>query len=134
MLNSFSRNHYNLSATKLIPFFFFFCPHLLQFAEYDLFMRDPLPGNWNLYFSTYLGPNDARSRAMQHPPITRSAPCSAIATTYTHRNQDLDIMLAYPTKPSSRVGVIPAQYGVQYAGRHGTNIFLPHPSSKNTPL
>lgn len=71
---------------------------------------------------------------MQQPPITRSTPRDAIATTYMHQNQDLDIVPAYLPKPSSRVWIIRDQDGVQYAGRQGTYAFLPHLPAKNTLL
>lgn len=61
---------------------------------------------------------------MQQPPISRSTPRRAIATTYMHQNQDLDIVPAYLPKPSSRVWVTRDQDGVQYAGRQDMIDFI----------
>lgn len=69
---------------------------------------------------------------MQQPTISRSTRRGAIDTTYRHQNQDLDIVPAYLPKPSSRVWIIRDQDGVQYAGRQGTDAFLPHLPAKNT--
>lgn len=71
---------------------------------------------------------------MQQPTISRSTSRSAVDTTNRHQNQDLDIVLSYLPKPSSSVWVIRDQDGVQYAGRQGTDAFLPHLPAKNTLL